>query len=242
MRKLGAVVVCLVGMLVVNCMGFGGEEGEADAVRTGKLEHQVTLDVEYPITGQAKVDRLIQHWLEKKLEDTLESFAGVGLDPDVTESRVTLSVSYQESKPSERAASYIFDVFSYPFRAAHPMSHVYVLNIDLDRRERLDFDDIFAHPNRALKIMADKAPEAVRKDLAERLSGQVTEEELSTALFMEGFDPKTSNYKTLSLEPDGVRITFQLYQVAPYVYGKPEAFISLDELEAAGPRLGLWGK
>lgn len=241
MRKIGYVVLCLAGMVLVCGLGVGGEE-TGKASRTGTLEHQIALDVEYPITGQGKVDRLIQNWLEKRLERTLRSFSGVRLDPDITESKVTLSVNYRETNPSDRAVSYIFDVYSYPFRAAHPMSKVHVLSVDLDRRERIDLESIFAHPKRALKIMAEKAPEAVRKELVERLDGQVDEEEVSSALFMEGFEPNADNYAALALEPNGVRVIFQLYQVAPYVYGKPEAFIPLSDFEEAGPRRELWGK
>lgn len=243
MGKSGLMALVAVAALVFAATpGVGAEEGKA---KVGKLEHRINMDVEYPVTGQAKVDRIIQDWLEKRLEKTVESFTGVVLDPDIDETSVTLSAGFREVKPSARAVSYIFDVYSYPWRAAHPMSYAHVLNIDLDKREQVKFEDVFAHPKRALKIMAEKAPEAVRKDLAERLPDRFKDgvpgfNELG--MFMEGFDAKSDNYAAFSLEPNGVRVIFQLYQVLPYVYGKPEAFFSLEELAEAGPNLGLWGK
>lgn len=222
----------------------GGENGDAGKAgpRVGKLEHRVVMDVEYPITGQAKVDRVIQEWLEAHLKSTMDSMSGVGLDPDHAESVNTISVGFHETNPSARAASFIFDTYTYPWRAAHPMSYVSVLNIDLDKRERLGLADIFTYPERALRLFAEKAPAAVKRDLAERFPDQFPDGVQSDIVFMEGFDAKEENYSAVSLEPNGVRILFQLYQVLPYVFGKPEAFIPLKELEEAGPKLGLWGR
>lgn len=231
----------LLAALAVVVLGAGAAAG-GESARVGKLEHTVSLDVEYPVTGQAKVDRVVQEWLEKHLKEVMESMAGVALDPDYDESANTISVTFHETKPSERVTSYQFETYVYPWRAAHPMSYASVLNVDLDKREELRLDDVFAYPDRALKLFSEKAPLAVKRDLAEQHPDQFENGVPDDSLFMEGFEPDRDNYQALSLEPNGVRIIFQLYQVLPYVFGKPEAFIPLAELEEAGPRLGLWGR
>jgi hypothetical protein len=57
--------------------------------------------------------------------------------------------------------------------------------------------------------------------------------------FPEGADPMETNYQNWNLFPDGLRINFDPYQVAPWAAGSQEVFIPFTQLEEiidpAGP-------
>ena len=57
-----------------------------------------------------------------------------------------------------------------------------------------------------------------------------------------GTAPEAENFSSFALTPEGIRIFFQPYQVAPWAAGPQVVDIPLDALADAGPRLSLWGK
>ena len=50
------------------------------------------------------------------------------------------------------------------------------------------------------------------------------------------------NFASLTLVPEGVRMNFQPYQVAPWAAGAQKVTIPLEELLPARPLLRLWGR
>jgi hypothetical protein len=54
-------------------------------------------------------------------------------------------------------------------------------------------------------------------------------------LFKEGLTPTAQNYATWNLVPEGIRFTFNEYQVAPYVFGPQEVVISFNDLDKFVP-------
>ena len=56
-----------------------------------------------------------------------------------------------------------------------------------------------------------------------------------------GTSPDADNYASLALTPEGVRVHFPPYQVAPWSSGPQQVDVPLAELLDVGPRLELWG-
>ena len=48
--------------------------------------------------------------------------------------------------------------------------------------------------------------------------------------FLEGAAPTPENYKSWNMQPDGLRITFDPYQVAAYAAGPQTVFVPYSEL------------
>lgn len=241
MPKCGTMAMLGVALIAAGAC-VGAAESATASPHRAVLEHSTTIDITYPVAGRADVDDIIRTWLEKEARERLISYAGVGLDPDVAESSDALGITYRESRPSDRVVSYIFDTYASPWRAAHPMAYVSVLTIDLEAKKRLELADVFAKPDRALELFKEKAPAAVKQDLAERLPGHFEDGFPDDFFFTEGFDATPENYEAMILDPDGVRIVFPLYQILPYVFGMTEAFIPLNQLDEAKPNLSLWEK
>lgn len=73
------------------------------------------------------------------------------------------------------------------------------------------------------------------KALSETLSNMSDKEMLSI-----GTAPELDNYNSIALIPNGIRIFFQPYQVAPWSAGPQQVDITLEELNKAKPTKKIW--
>lgn len=240
----GILILSAIAVFTLACPGLRAGEDGGDA-RHGTEQTSTfawDVDVKYPEMGHAGMDERIREWVNSHVAaclDEVKDFANVG-DIDFS---WTMSMDYDTTAPSDKAVSLIFTTYTYAKSAAHPMRESNVLNFDTESGKRLSFDDLFDSPDKALAIFAEHAPRLV----TEKMKGDYPELFENNggpddAFFVEGFEPDRDNYAQIGLEPEGVRVYFQLYQILPYVFGMPEALFTLDMLKEAGPRMAYWGK
>ena len=74
-----------------------------------------------------------------------------------------------------------------------------------------------------------------RKKLARTLGEDADED-----MIRDGVAPDLRNFANLTLTPQGLRIEFQPYQVAPWSAGPQRVDMPLAELAAAGPEALIW--
>ena len=210
------------------------------------MSHRWLVEAEYPRFGDEKVDEAVQEWLNKHIEDTIAD-AKDYVDVSFTEEEAyfNVGVTYETFRPSDEAVSILFIVFSYSSRAAHPSARAEALNFLIGNPSPLGLDDLFAEPLKALEIMSDSAKSLVREYLVANID-DISEKEMAEILddgwFEEGSAPTRDNYLTLVLDPRGVKVRFQQYQVLPYIFGMPEFLVTLDKLAPAGPNEEVWPK
>ncbi|TAK72009.1 MAG: DUF3298 domain-containing protein [Gammaproteobacteria bacterium] len=96
---------------------------------------------------------------------------------------------------------------------AHPFHHHRVLNFDLDSGETLSLEDLFQPDSDYLNRIAEYSRDVLNRKLRDK------------GMLMEGTTPTSENYKNWNLNPRGILITFDEYQVAPYVYGTQTVLI-----------------
>ena len=227
-------VLAIVLALAVASWAFTGEEGASAA-------YGWKVDADYPVAGIPEIDTELREWLGENIRRNVTDYAGVVIEPDFPEDNWWMGVGYEVSRPSDRAVSYIFTTILSPEKAAHPMTLVDVLSFDAASGKRLAFGDVFARPEAALEIMSRHAQKLAKEKLIKEHPD--TAEYLTDDMwYKEGFEPKQENYAALVLEPGGVRVVFQRYQVLAYVFGNPEAFFPLELFDVAGPNLTYWEK
>ncbi len=220
---------------------FAGEAAALD-VKTSSFTYAVDMQTKYPVTDNVKVDVDVREWLEGHLEKILQDWNGMAVSPDLPDGGINVGVTFGTASASADILSVIFETYVYPSRAAHPSSRMDVLNYDLSSGERLGLADIFAKPEVALGIMSESGKGILEKTLQNSYPGEYVGGIPDSNWFMEGFAAEEKNFAALVLEPGGVRVIFQQYQVLPYVFGMPSAFYSLETLKEAGPRAEIWGQ
>ena len=142
----------------------------------------------------------------------------------------TLDVTYTLLSQIDDLWSFKFDFSFYADGAAHPGLNSLTLNYDLGQGKELALADLFL-PNANYL-------EAISKYCIAELSKQP----FFDGPFSEGAQPTLENYRNWNITPDGLMITFDEYQVAPYAAGPQKVLVPYNELQAVINPQGPLGK
>jgi len=145
-----------------------------------------------------------------------------------------LSVTHEVTWPSERVVSLVWNIWSYT-GGAHGQLEIVAGNYDRNTGFPLLLEDLFLDPQLAVVQFSRIA----RHELANP-DEDTGEENVVDDMLRAGTEPVEENFQTFSLLPDGIRIFFQPYQVAPWAAGPQTVDISLKALQGAKPRLEFW--
>lgn len=242
------VLSVFTALLLAAVSASGGEVQEGMAYREKKNELLFTWEAKgfVPETENAKINGLVKAYIEETIGESIrENATQFTLDEDVLDDGKGMwSVWFDGdvSHPSDNVVSVRVDFFTFAFKAAHPLGVATVKNYRLADGAELTLDKLFRDPQKALEIMARLAPELVKEHFKKNNPADIIDgmDEMFNSTFKGGFDPTRANYAALALEPGGVRVIFQQYQVLPYVFGMPEALVPLKDLEPAGPNPEVW--
>ena len=133
----------------------------------------------------------------------------------------TLDVKYTLLSQIGDLWSFKFDFSFYADGAAHPGLNSLTLNYDLGQGKELELTDLFL-PNVTYL-------EAISKYCIAELSKQPFFDSSSS----NGAQPTPENYRNWNITPDGLVITFDEYQVAPYAAGPQQVVVPYSELQAS---------
>ncbi|MCC6146116.1 MAG: DUF3298 domain-containing protein [Anaerolineaceae bacterium] len=166
-----------------------------------------TIEVNYPVIAGAEVfnqaSQAIAERVVNAFKGNLETYPPID-DPNLT-SYSSVNMNYTVLQNTPGVVSVYYQIDEYYRGAAHPAHYSAALNYDVRNQKVLTLGDLFQPGADYLKLLSDYAI----KDL--------TGEEWF--LFPEGALPKAENYRNWNLTPDGLQITFDPYEVAPYAAG-----------------------
>lgn len=166
----------------------------------------------YPVLHQTAVDEAIRRWatdVADAYEKEISKADGPDEEKPSSYGMWDLTGLFELTRPSEGVVSVTFRVYSYT-GGAHGNLEITCLNYDLRTGRRLDLADLFKDPEKALQLMSAWS----QKELARSL-GEDTDEDM----IRDGVAPDLRNFANLTLTPQGLRIEFQPYQVAPWAAG-----------------------
>jgi len=130
-------------------------------------------------------------------------------------------VTFTQLAPPGDILSIQFGVDGYADGAAHPYHWTKTLNYDLESGQVLSLDALFLPGTDYLILIADYCKaELATRDIGFELG------------FSGGADPLPENYLNWNLTYEGLLITFDEYQVAPYAAGKQQVLVPYDVLGA----------
>lgn len=128
----------------------------------------------------------------------------------------TMHIDYELLYNQNGIVSILMNLDVYVAGAAHPSPFSITLNYDLTRGRDLALADLFTPGSNYLGRIAD----VCKADLG-------TREYID---FFDGADPTLENYRSWNMTPDGLLITFDVYQVAPYAAGPQTVLIDYRQL------------
>lgn len=214
-----------------------GEQATFPGVENKRLlqetEGEPQVSLWYPVLGNPVIDKDILNFIESEAkafhEDVAEATGEDGEKP-ASYSTWDLSGIFSVERPSDRAISITFNTYMYS-GGAHGNLGIDCLNYDLVNNRRLNFNDLFKDPHKALQLMSELSSKKLVRSL-----GEDADEEM----IAEGTAPDPANFKNLTLTPNGLYVEFQPYQVGPWSIGPQRVELGLEELAPAQPAPSVW--
>ena len=191
---------------------------------------RVKIHVRYPQFGIDNVDRDIRQWALGVAGEFRSEYGGEPLGD--THVPYLLDITYEVVAPPNGMLSVIWQEASYT-AGAHGQLNLLSLNYAPGTGRPVALLDVFASPSMALQLMSAHA----EKILSRRLGDMKVDE-----MLREGLLPEADNFATFAVTPDGLRVYFPPYQVAPWAAGPQAVDIPLSVLKPAGPVMHYWGK
>lgn len=187
----------------------------------------------YPFLNNPAADAVIQAFVDGQAldyEQDVKDAAQPDGEKPASYDMWDMSGFYTLSRPNPDVVSVTFNIYSYS-GGAHGNVLIRTLNFDLARGKRLEFDDLFAKPENALKLISDLTAKKLRSDL-----GEDADEDMILA----GTEPSLDNFANVTLLADGALIEFQPYQVGPWSIGPQQVKLTLEELTDGSPNPAVW--
>jgi hypothetical protein len=158
-------------------------------------------------------------------------------DADSNLPNSTLDISYTVSFATDELISIDYDVGTYYRGAAHPNSQSISLNFDVKNSKSLKLADLFKPGSKYLQALSAYAIKDLKQQ-SKAKNGVLDDESIQN-----GAGPTAKNYDSWTITKKGLSITFDAYQVGPYVAGPQYVLIPYsalkDLIEPSGPIAGF---
>ena len=158
----------------------------------------------------------MQDFVQGLIAEYKKNMASMG--PPPIQATSSFDVRYQVVSPPGNILSINYQTEGYVAGMAHPYHLIYTFNYDLEAGKDIALSDLF-QPN------ADYLGA-----LSKYCAAQLNTRNIDFQDFSQGANPTAANYKNWNITPDGLMITFDEYQVAPYVAGPQTVVIPYSEL------------
>lgn len=190
-------------------------------VELKKTSKRYTYHVNYPLfSGEKKLNQALQAQIKSRILSFKKLFA----KPEDKKLKLPginqLEVHYRLRLMNSKFISLRFQEMTTFKGAAHPNTVYWSYNYDLKHQKELELKDLF-NQGAFLKVIANHCYQRLNK---KNLGGD-------NAWLKRGTAPVSSNYKIWNLTNRGLEISFNPYQVAPYVYGRQLCFVPFKTLK-----------
>jgi hypothetical protein len=174
-------------------------------------------------------NRRLNDLIMKEVDMWRQNFQQMPVTPNSNGS--SLDVKYTLISQIGELWSFKFDFLFYSDGAAHPGSYSITVNYELGQSRELALGDLFLVSSNYLEVIATYCKTELGK------------QPFFDPVFATGADPTVENYRNWNISPDGLRITFDDYQVAPHAAGPQTVTVPWNELngliDPQGPLPGI---
>jgi hypothetical protein len=186
----------------------------------GSIPTFVNLDDSQPVST---INEIVQAFLSKeKLK--WEQSVSENLPADGMPNKAVFWIDFKPHYLSREHCS-IQLFFSIDLGGAHPHEYSKALNIDFQKRTKMNTKDLFLSQSNYLKTISS----LVRSKLPQKL--QKNNNTVDPEWIQQGTEPILDNYQNICITPQGLLVTFDPYQVASYGDGIQSITLSFLELK-----------
>ena len=214
--EVGATSIPLSQQVVLTSISFK-EQGQSPIYTLSAQTPKLTgSDDPRAQTFNKAVEEIVQHEINYFRENVLTQMPA---QPFTSGS--FFDVQYTTIFQQGNIWSLKFTFSGYADGAAHPYHYTMTFNFDLERGEALSLADLFPPDSDFLHVISSYCI----SQLSQRDIGFY-------GGFQQGAEPLNENYRNWNITSDGLLITFDEYQVAPYAAGPQTVVVPYGELES----------
>jgi len=200
---------------------------------TNKDAHY-TIDAEYPQIegGDGRFDKFNREVRSLITKDTGAWKAGeasrdadMPVDSAADAGTSDLGIGYDIRYATDDLISVEFGEGGYSRGAAHPTSWSVVFNYDLKNGKKLALGDLFKPKSNYLSAISTYCVKSLKEQSKKKDLG------LEDEAIQSGAGPKPDNYKSSAITKKGLWVTFDAYQVGPYVVGPQYVLVPYSVLK-----------
>lgn len=159
----------------------------------------------------------VRQLVEEAIEPFKTELEEWDLPDEMASYRSFMWIGYDVEYLSKDLVSIRYLVDFYYAGAAHPGHYFKVVNYDLKTGKEIPFNALFVDNQKALNFLSSYCKDQLEKK--------------DIFLFEEGLKPKSENFSNWNFQSDGLRISFDPYQVAPYAAGSPSILVLYQQLD-----------
>lgn len=175
-------------------------------------------------------DTTIARLVDGFVRDARETAQQIAAIPDVPSRVSTLEGRTEEPTITANVYSARTPYFQSMAAAAHPITGLFVVNVDRRTGTPVALADLFAPGAPYLDTLSARARTDLRRQMTEKSGGT----EIPEDMLNEGTKPAAASFALFTIATDGLRLHFPPYAVAPYVFGD---FTTVVPWEAVRPML-----
>ena len=187
-------------------------------------DKNTTVSVHYPVLGIDTIDADLLEWAQQTAEAFMSEVAEME-----HEHPYELKATYRIVR-SPKTVSVVWNVWNFT-GGAHGNLDIVTFVYDTGTKQPVELHDLFSDEQSVLNLLSNLS----HTKLAETLGTMADAEMIKS-----GTSPDLDNFACVVPTPEGVRVYFQPYQVAPWAAGPQEVNIALQELQDAGPKKIYW--
>jgi hypothetical protein len=181
-----------------------------------------TIDIKFPSLEDANDDLAIDFneeiktYIDSIITGFRESLAN-NPKPDPQLGPSYLEIDFETVRSDASIVSVLLRSEMYTAGAAHPVPLYHAVNYNMDAGQLIELTDLFKQDAPYLEKISSYCIQDLKKQ--------------DKFVFEEGAKPKEENFARWNIETNGLRITFDPNQVAPYAAGAPQVLIPYTALK-----------
>jgi hypothetical protein len=150
-------------------------------------------------------------------DTSAEDISNMNLDKD---REYTMNINYSTSH-NDKFLTHRIDIYNFT-GGAHGGNIVQTYTFD-SFGKMVEVSDLFSNPTTGLQTLASKVVAKIKSDPNYK-------DAISAEWFGDGTAPTADNYSAFMIDGANIKVIFQQYQIAAYVYGNIEVSLPLSEL------------
>ena len=173
--------------------------------------------------AQVKINSYIEYFITQSIKDSKNEMKDWQI-PDELDFNSSFEFNYGVDNLNNDVFSIRIENFSYYAGAAHPSTYISSMNFNLTNGEYINFSELFRSDSDYLQYISDFCIFDLKR------SGRENEIEFDDEWLNTGAGPIEENFKSYNITEKGLIITFNDYQVGPYVIGQQEVLIPYEKI------------